>query len=129
VYRDATLIQTLSDPKAVSLVDNVPRGTYSYAAKSYNTAGTRSALSQAVSVTKAAAPSIPSAPVITQADLKVYTVTKGQGKFVLLPIGTAPANTMCDSTQSVNGVYFMVPVASVKWSSNSRTTTPVALCQ
>lgn len=56
-----------------------------------------------------------------------YTVVKQRDRFVMLPVGTVPADTACDSTQSVNG-YFVVPRAAVAWSGSVRPDVVVAQC-
>ena len=45
----------------------------------------------------------------------------------MLPVGTAPAGTQCDTTQSVNG-YYVVPRAAVIWSGTIKPPVVVASC-
>jgi len=57
----------------------------------------------------------------------VYTVVKRQDRFVMLPVGTAPASTPCLSDQYVNG-YHVVPRAVVTWSGTVRPDVVVGTC-
>jgi hypothetical protein len=54
-------------------------------------------------------------------------VIKTKNRFVLLPVGTVPANTPCDTTQSVNG-HYAVPRDAVTWSGTVEPDVVVAQC-
>lgn len=58
----------------------------------------------------------------------VYMEVRGQDKFTLVGVGTAPAGTACDATQDVDG-YYVVPNADVTWAGNVRPPVVVAKCQ
>ena len=57
----------------------------------------------------------------------VYTVVKRVDRFVLLPVGTAPAGTPCVAEQAVNG-HHAVARAAVTWSGLIRPDVVVAKC-
>lgn len=73
-------------------------------------------------------PPKPNAPgVMTIAGLTVFQVIGSPNKFALVPVGTAPPDTKCDATQSVNGRY-AVPRESVSWFGSVRPQVVVAEC-
>lgn len=79
-------------------------------------------------VYKTFAPSVPQPPAsLAVTELIAYTVVKQRDRFVLLPVGTVPANTQCDPTQSVNG-HYVVPRAAVTWSGSVKPDVVVAKC-
>jgi hypothetical protein len=57
----------------------------------------------------------------------VYNVVKRDNGFVLVRVGTAPLNTLCDRTQTVNG-YYAIPVSAVTWSGTVKPIVVVAQC-
>lgn len=80
-------------------------------------------------ITKTVADPVPEPPVLLTEPSTVYTVVKQPDRFVLLPIGIAPAGTTCSRTQTVNG-YGVVPNDAVEWSpgSTARPIVVVAQC-
>jgi len=70
-------------------------------------------------------PNPPSGLVVV--DTTVYYVIQQAGKFVLLPVGTVPNGTPCDSTQNVNG-HSAVPTSAVTWFGSVRPIVVVAQC-
>lgn len=56
-----------------------------------------------------------------------YAVVKRRDGFVMLPVGTVPASTVCDTSQSVNG-YYVVPRAAVTFSGSVQPDVVVATC-
>ena len=101
-------------------------GTYCFRAYARDTAGVQSSPTNVVSkVVVDAPPNSPSGlAVVAQT---VFTIIKQTDRFVLLPVGTVPANTPCDSTQSVNG-HYAVPRSAVTWAGTVRPAVVVALC-
>lgn len=71
----------------------------------------------------------PGPPVIIAQEEAVFTVIKQPNSFILLPIGTVPAGTTCDPSNSVNGLG-AVPTDDVIWTSptGSRPIVVVARC-
>jgi hypothetical protein len=81
-----------------------------------------------VVASKVIAPPQPQPPSgLTVSTPVVYTIVKKVDGFVLLPVGTVPADTPCDVTQQVNG-YFVVPRAKVIWSGTVKPDVVVASC-
>jgi len=94
-------------------------GTWYAALTAVNTQGVESALSNVVTkAISAPPPPVPQPPVIQVDARNVYSIAKRKDGFVLLVVGTAPAGTQCDPTQSVNGKY-VVPRAAVTWTNPS----------
>lgn len=136
----ATNLQTLTlNDKALTTytVTGLAAGKWYFAMRAVNAAGTNSARSTIASVTLAAPPPpVPKPP----GDLKVstpsvpntaYSVIKSAGQLVLLPVGTVPADTACDSSQAVvkNGVqFYVVPTEKATWSGSARPIVIVAAC-
>lgn len=102
--------------------------TWYFAMTAYDADGLESDRTQTVSkVIVAAPPSPPTGLTVQAGNLTVYTVVKRPDRFALVPIGTVPEGTQCDTSQSVNG-YYAVPTASVTWSGNIRPVVVVAQC-
>jgi hypothetical protein len=64
---------------------------------------------------------------LTVTELVAYTVVKQKDRFVMLPVGTIPGSTECDTSQSVNG-YYVVPRSVVTWSGSVKPDVVVAKC-
>lgn len=75
-------------------------------------------------------PGAPGAPVLKLVTTSptVYNVVQGQGVFALLPVGTAPLGTSCDSTQTVNGLFAVPKSAVTLTNPNSTATVLVSAC-
>lgn len=77
---------------------------------------------------KTLTPPLPAPPSnLTVVNLQVYTVIKQKDRFVLLPVGTVPADTPCDPAQSVNGMN-AVPRDAVQWTGTVQDDVVVARC-
>lgn len=59
---------------------------------------------------------------------QVFYVIQQSDKFIATQVGTVAVGTMCNRTQTVNGMYG-VPVASVTWLGNVKPLVVVAACQ
>jgi hypothetical protein len=71
---------------------------------------------------------VPAPPTgLTVDDLTVFTIVDQVDKFVLVAVGTVPAGTECDRTETVNG-HYVVPRASVQWAGNIQPVVVVAAC-
>lgn len=106
-------------------VQNLNVGTWCFRVSASTTYG-ESAWSNVAS--KVIAPVLPAPPTgLTVAATTVYTVVKREDRFVMLPVGTVPADTQCDTTQSVNG-HYVVPRAAVTWSGSVQPDVVVAQC-
>lgn len=99
---------------------------YCFRAAARDTASLQSAFTNPVNKDVQDAP--PSSPSnLTVVAQTVFTIIKQTDRFVLLPVGTVPANTPCDSTQSVNG-HYAVPRSAVTWAGTVRPAVVVAAC-
>jgi hypothetical protein len=99
----------------LTVATGLPTGMRYFAVTAVDGDGNESAFSNEVS--KLISPCIaPEAPVMLQTFAPVYTVVKQPDRFILLPIGTVPAGTMCDPSNSVNG-HGAVPNDAVIWTS------------
>lgn len=79
-------------------------------------------------VYKVFAPAVPKPPTgLTVTELIVYHIQKREDRFVLMPVGTVPAGTVCDTTQNVNG-YYVVPRDLVTWSGAVKPPVVVSPC-
>jgi hypothetical protein len=125
-------VQPVASPTAVQYTfPTLGPGLWAFDMTAYNSKGTESV--HTASVTKAIAappPPPPSAPVALQVGATtVYTLVKKRDGFLLLPVGSAPAGTICIATESVNG-YYVVPRAAVdQWSGSVKPEVVVAPCQ
>lgn len=69
--------------------------------------------------------SVPNAP------NTVYTIAKTTDQVILLPVGTVPAGTACDTSQQITQggkVYSVVPRSAVTWSANVHPLAAFAQC-
>jgi len=70
----------------------------------------------------------PSPPSLVAVQLSVvYQVLGVKDRFALVPVGTVPGDTQCDTTQSVNG-YYAVPRDAVVWYGSVKPQLVVAQC-
>lgn len=105
--------QLVATPAVTYTVTGLAAGVWCFRAYSRTVAGLESAPTNAVSKTILQAPPQPPGN-LTVADLTVYQFIGTTDAIVLNPVGTVPAGTACDPSQSVNGRY-AVPRAAVTW--------------
>lgn len=125
----ASLTQTASvtNPGLVTYtIQNLAPGTWYFAMTALDAGGLESARTNVVSKVILQAPPNPPGN-LTVAALLVYQVSGVPNKFQLAAVGTVPAGTVCDPTQSVNG-YYAVPREAVIWYGNVRPRVVVAHC-
>lgn len=60
-------------------------------------------------------------------DIRVYYVIQQVNKFILLPVGSIPVGTSCNTMEYVNG-YYVVPRDLVTWSGTVKPLVVVAQC-
>lgn len=117
--------QVFTTPTAVYTVPNLAPGTWcfrAYASTTYGESGPSGVAAKVI------APPLPNPPSgLTAAGGMVYHIQKRENRFVMLPVGTVPAGTVCDTTQSVNG-YYVVPRDSVAWSGTVKPPVVVSPC-
>lgn len=118
--------QVVAKPATTHTVTNLSAGTYCFRAYSRTVAGLESAPTNAVTKTILQAPPNPPGNLVV-ADLVVYQVIGTPDAFALLPVGTVPAGTACDPSQSINGRY-AVPRAAVTWYGSVKPQVVVAQC-
>lgn len=129
IYRgtSVTTLTKLASSSTLSYTDaTAPIGTNYYAVTAVNSAGSESAKSAIVS--KVIAAPVPAAPTgLTVSSTTAYTIVQQTNKLVALPVGQIPADTTCDVSQSVNGMY-VVDRAKVTWTGNVKPLVVVAQC-
>lgn len=118
--------QVVAKPATTYTITNLAPGTYCFRAYSRTVAGVESAPTNAVTKTILQAPPNPPGN-LAVADLVVYQVIGTPDAFALLPVGTVPAGTACDPSQSINGRY-AVPRAAVTWYGSVKPQVVVAQC-
>lgn len=118
--------QVVAKPATTYTVTNLSAGTYCFRAYSRTVAGVESAPTNVVSKAILQAPPNPPGN-LAVADLVVYQVIGTPDAFALLPVGTVPAGTACDPSQSINGRY-AVPRAAVTWYGSVKPQVVVAQC-
>lgn len=118
--------QVVAKPATTYTITNLAPGTYCFRAYSRTVAGVESAPTNVVSKAILQAPPNPPGN-LAVADLVVYQVIGTPDAFALLPVGTVPAGTACDPSQSINGRY-AVPRAAVTWYGSVKPQVVVAQC-
>lgn len=112
------VVQINSASQVAYTVEGLAPGQWHFTVRAVSATG-ESINSNLTTKTVLADPTVPNAPVVTIADLTVFTIAKRPGGFLLLPVGTVPAGTQCDPAQTVNGKY-AVPVSAVTWTGSAR---------
>lgn len=120
----APVVVSVAYPAAARDIMGLAPGDWCFQARTI--AGSASAWTAFVNKTIVQMPPQPPSN-LTVTQLTVYHIQKREDRFVLLPVGTVPADTVCDPTQSVNG-YFVVPRAAVIWSGTVKPPVVVASC-
>lgn len=117
--------QAFATPTTAYTVTGLTPGTWCfrvYASSTYGESGPSNVAQKVIT------PPLPKPPTgLTVADGTAFTVLKREDRFVLLPVGTVPAGTACDTTQSVNGMY-VVPRDAVTWSGTVKPVVVVSAC-
>lgn len=122
-------IQVANPAKCETKLTSLAVATWYFAATAYTADGRESAYSNIVSRVITAVPAaVPNPPdSLSVVATTAYAVIKRVDRFVMLPVGTVPADTQCDVTQSVNG-YYVVPRAKVTFTGNVQPDVVVAQC-
>ncbi len=128
----APVIVSVPAPPAVRVITGLAPGTWCFRARTVVTGNPTpsawTANTDGTLASKVILPPVPAPPSnLTVADTVAYTVVKARDRFVLLPVGTVPADTPCDTSQSINGRY-VVPRAAVTWAGNVKPEVVVASC-
>lgn len=118
--------QIVATPATTYTVTGLAAGVWCFRAYSRTVAGLESAPTNAVTKTILQAPPQPPGN-LTVADLVVYQFIGTTDAIALNPVGTVPAGTACDPSQSVNGRY-AVPRAAVSWYGSVRPRVVFAQC-
>lgn len=117
--------QVFAVPTTAYTVPNLAPGTWcfrAYASTTYGESGPSGVAAKVI------APPMPNPPSgLTAVDGVAYTIVKRADRFVMLPVGTIPADTQCDTTQSVNG-YYVVPNAAVTFTGTVKPIVVVSPC-
>jgi len=102
-------------------------GTWCFRAYTENVSGESVATNVAPKTFAVPLPGPPGDGTITVAATTVYDIVKQKDRLVMLPVGTVPADTKCDVTQSVNG-YYAVPSDAATWFGSVRPPIVFAQC-
>lgn len=125
----STLTQsvTLTDPGLRSyVVPNLSPGMWYFAMTATAGSGATARESQRTSVVDKDVPPDPAGLVVKGPT--VYQVLGTPNRFALIPVGTVPAGTACDATETVNGRY-AVARELVTWYGSTKPQIVVAECQ
>jgi hypothetical protein len=117
--------QAFTTPTAAYTVLNLTPGAWCFRAYASTTYGESGPSAVAAKVIAAPMPNPPTG--LAAAGGIAYTVLKREGRFVMLPVGTVPADTVCDTTQNVNG-YYVVPREAVAFTGSVQPIVVVAQC-
>lgn len=114
-------------------VTDLGAGIWYFAVQAIDSAGLVSAYSAEVSKSFESPPAPPGGLMVLSPALTVYTLVQSENRIALVPVGTVPPETACDSSQSVrdsNGIHaYVVPKAAVIWASDTvRSEVVVAEC-
>ena len=118
--------QIVATPATTYTITGLAAGVWCFRAYSRTVAGLESAPTNAVTKTILQAPPQPPGN-LTVAALVVYQFIGTTDAIALNPVGTVPAGTACDPSQSVNGRY-AVPRAAVSWYGSVRPRVVFAQC-
>ena len=118
--------QIVATPAVTYTITGLAAGVWCFRAYSRTVAGLESAPTVVVTKTILQAPPQPPGN-LTVAALVVYQFIGTTDAVALNPVGTVPAGTACDPSQSVNGRY-AVPRAAVTWYGSVRPRVVFASC-
>lgn len=112
-YPNASPIQTTCEYTFTGL----PAGTHFFVATAIDNKGASSAQTNPVSKVVVDPTPRPPSMLTAQADTFAYQIVQAPNQITALAMGTAPANTLCDPSQSftdaVHGTLYLVPYAQV----------------
>lgn len=79
-------------------------------------------------------PEPPCCLVVVEPDLTAYAFSQSNDLFTLFPVGTVPAGTVCDSTQSVDDnnfdeALYLVPRNEVSWANSASSEWPIVFAK
>ena len=124
----------IEDPAVLRhVIETLPPGTWYFAAQAFDANGLISDYSdEASKVIPDAPPAPPTGLTVLSPALFAYTLVQSENRIALVPAGTVPPGTPCDSSQSVrdsNGVLgYVVPKSAVDWAGTVRAEVVVAEC-
>lgn len=124
----------INDPSTLTYtILELPPGTHYFAVTAFDADGLESAYSAEVSKTIITPPPLPPGDVIVLDEERVaYTLERTVDRIALVPVGTVPPGTECDSSQFVrdsNGIQAnVVPKSAVVWAGTVRTEVALADC-
>lgn len=127
-YGDVSI--TISNPATTTfVVPGLSEGTtYYFVVTAFNSANPVQESDPSNEASKLIPPLVPAPPTgLTVQALTVFTIVDQVDKFVLVAVGTVPAGTECDRSETVNG-HYVVPRASVQWAGNIQPVVVVAAC-
>lgn len=130
-----TLSTTVTAPATTAIVKGAIAGqTYVCGAAHTSKSNGTSAMSMTSSPIAIPAPK-PNPPTGVGAALAIaptaYSVIKSQDQLVMLPVGTVPTSTVCDTSQAVllkGQTYNAVPAASVRFTGTAKPIVVFAIC-
>lgn len=117
--------QAFATPTTAYTVPNLAPGTWCFRAYASTTYGESGPSAVASKIIAAPMPNPPTG--LTAVGGVAYTILKREDRFVMLPVGTVPPDTQCDTSQGVNG-YYVVPRESVTWSGTVKPVVVVSQC-
>ena len=118
-------------PALTTTIQDVTAGTtVCTRAFAKNTFGSESGASNVAS--KAIPAPIPNPPTgLTAVAGIAYMATRQKDRYVMVPVGTVPGSTVCDTSNAVisaGAVYYAVPHGSVTWYGSTKPTVVMATC-
>ena len=117
--------QVFTTPTTAYTVLNLTPGTWCFRAYASTTYGESGPSAVAAKVIAAPMPNPPTG--LAAVGGVAYTILKRENRLVMLPVGTVPADTACDTSQSVNG-YYVVPREAVVFTGTVQPMVVVAQC-
>lgn len=119
-------------PATTYTVDGLGSGAWYFAVTAIDADGLESDYSNEATKSFTTPPVPPSGLVVLEAARAAYVIVQSENRIALVPVGTVPAGTACDSAQSVrdsNGVQgYVVPKSAVVWAGSVRAEVVVAGC-
>jgi len=124
----APVTVVVPQPATTRVITGLGAGSWCFAARS-ETAAAQSAFTAYVSKVIVLTPEPPTG--LTVADTVAFMAVRQDNRFAMVPVGSVPAGTPCDTGNGVvsdGRAYYAVPTSAVSWYGSTQPTVALSTC-